>query len=401
MKYKIPLIKNPFFNKKIVQKKLARFILSSDIYSMNKHCYGFEKIFSRFQGRKHTVLFNSGSSANLALIQALINLKKLKKDDVVGFSSIGWPTTIMPLIQLGLKTIPIDIDLRYLNVSMRTLENTVNKLKAQYGKKLRALFYTNILGATGDIDIVKKYCQDNNIFLLEDNCESLGSEFNHIKLGNFGLASSFSFFVGHHLSCIEGGAVCTDDDELADMLIMVRAHGWDRNLNAARQKKLRNKFSIDDFNAKYTFYTIGMNLRPTEITGFLGLAQSKWLKDIIQRRENNFKFFYKAIAGKFNKVFNIYQNDRLTVNSNFAFAIVFKNKKDFLRTRNIFIKKGLEVRPIIGGDLTNQPFYRNAKAFHIATPNTKLICGQGFYFGNNPDLTRKEVKLITELIQKI
>jgi CDP-6-deoxy-D-xylo-4-hexulose-3-dehydrase len=399
--YKIPLIKRPFFQESTVKRKLASFVRTSEIFSMNKLCIQFEKEFSTYQGRKYTVLFNSGSSANFALIQALVNLKRVSAKDIMGFCSIGWPTTVTPALQLGIETAPIDIDLRYLNSTVEQIETTQKTLKEKYGTSLSLIFYTNILGGTGDIKEIAEYCKKNKIMLLEDNCESLGSEYKGTKLGNFGLASTFSFFIGHHFSCIEGGAVCTDDKELAEMLIMVRAHGWDRNLSETRQKELRAQADVDEFNAKYTFYTIGMNLRPTEITGFLGITQMPFVDRIVARRQRNFAAFKKAIAGKFEKIYNLYQNEGITVNSNFAFPIVFRSKELFEQYKAHFTKKGIEIRPIIGGNLVAQPFYKPYHKYKVSIKNTKEICSQGFYFGNNPDLTRAELDYITSILSNI
>ena len=145
-------------------------------------------------------------------------------------------------------------------------------------------------------------CKKRNIILIEDNCESLGSIFKGKKLGSFGLASSFSFYVGHHMSTIEGGAICTDDENLAIMLKIVRAHGWDRNLNPEQQTKIRNKYKIgQSFYSKYTFYNLGYNLRPTEITGFLGNIQLSYIEEIITKRNKNFLEMAKAIYKHENK----------------------------------------------------------------------------------------------------
>ena len=131
--------------------------------------------------------------------------------------------------------------------------------------KLKAFFITNLLGFVRIYEIVK-YCKSENILLMEDNCESLGSTHSNRLLGTFGIASTSSFFVGHHLSTIEGGMVITNDDSLNDALLIARAHGWSRNLKSKKQEVLKTENNIDDFYDKYTFYDLGFNLRPTEIT---------------------------------------------------------------------------------------------------------------------------------------
>src|SRR5258708_1380840 len=235
----IKLIKSTFYNEKVTKKELLTFIKKAEMLSFGPECNKFEKIFAKWQGRKHCVFLNSGSSANLAIIQALLNIHKIKHDDYVGFSALTWSTNAMPLIQLGLRAIPIDVELNTLNVSSAKLKETLKKYP------LKMLFITNLLGFCDDIDEIKKICEENKIVLVEDNCESLGSVYKGKKLGNYGLASTFSFYVGHHMSTIEGGAVCTDSERFATMLRIVRAHGWDRNLSEHRQIKLRDKHKVN------------------------------------------------------------------------------------------------------------------------------------------------------------
>ena len=167
------------------------------------------------------MMFNSGSSANLALLSSLQQIGFLKEGDNIGFSTLTWATNVMPMIQLGFNPVPIDVNLDTFNI------NEDDLLKKIY--RLKAVFITNALGFCSDLDMIKKICEDNHILLLEYNCESLGSVYKGVKLGNFGLASTFSFFVGHHLSTIEGGMVCTDDYVLYNVLKSVREHGWLRN----------------------------------------------------------------------------------------------------------------------------------------------------------------------------
>src|SRR3989344_9620202 len=201
----IKLIKSTFYKEKETKAQLMSFISSSKQLSFGRECIKFEENFARHQGRKFSVFFNSGSFANLALVQALLNLGWLKRGDRTGFSALTWPTNVMPLIQLGLEPIPIDVELDTLNVSGKKLATILKK------SGLKAFFITNLLGFCDDIDKIKNICKKEKIILIEDNCEALGTVYKDKKLGNYGLASTFSFFVGHHLSTIEGGAVCTDD----------------------------------------------------------------------------------------------------------------------------------------------------------------------------------------------
>lgn len=387
----IKLIKSSFYHEKLTKKQLISFIKDVDIVSFNKECQTFEKRFAKYQGRQEAVFVNSGSSANLAIIQALLNTGKLNKGDKVGFSAITWSTNVMPLIQLGLKPIPIDVELDTLNVSSKKLEETFKK------HKLKMFFLTNLLGFCDDIEEISNFCKNKNILLIEDNCESLGTVYHGKKLGNFGYASTFSFYVGHHMSTIEGGMICTDDLELATMLRIVRAHGWDRNLAIEEQKKVQEKYKVNSqFYSRYTFYDLGFNLRPTEINGFLGNKQLDYLDEIIDKREKNFFKFSKIYK---NPKYYSLKTEHLDKISNFAVPIICKDKK----TRDELIKKvngKIEIRPIVGGNMVNQPFFGKYinDDFGKTNINANLIHQNGFYFGNNPELTQKEIKLIIDLL---
>ena len=379
----IKLIKSTFYKEKETKKALVKFILQAKQLSFGPECEKFEKNFAKWQGREGCVMVNSGSSANLCLIQSLLNLGRLKKGDMVGFSAVTWSTNVMPLIQLGLKPIPIDVELDTLNVSPETL------WKNKYN--LKALFLTNLLGFCDDIESIRQICKRKKIVLLEDNCEATGSVYQGKKLGNFGLASTFSFYVGHHMSTIEGGAVCLDDKELGNMLRIVRAHGWDRNLDFANKKELIKKYRISsEFYSRYTFYDLGYNMRPTEIQGFLGNYQLKYLDEIIDIRQNN----YIKIAYESNTPLS---TGHMDIISAFAIPIVCKSEKE----RDELVKKckgKIEIRPIVGGNIVNQPFY-NKYAKLINTPNADIIHKQGLYCGNNPEMTNKEIKIIIENLQ--
>lgn len=390
----IRLIKSTFYNEIEVKQKLCDFIMKSPQLSMEEKCLEFEEKFSKYQGRKYSVLFNSGSSANLALIQATLNLKLLDKGDNVGFSALTWSTNVMPLIQLGLNPIPIDVLLENLNVNSSNLLDVLDKTN------IKILFITNLLGFCGDLSDISRICKEKNIVLLEDNCESLGSEHKGIRLGNFGLASTFSFFVGHHMSTIEGGMVCTDDDSLYQMLLMVRAHGWARNLNDDSRDKLRKLNSISTFYDQYTFYSLGYCLRPTELTGFLGVEQLKYIDEIIKKRSEQFLTFNKCV--KNSPDFYNLKLDHMNLISNFAYPLICKDEESFDKYLQKFNKNQIEIRPIVGGSMVEQPFFKDflkSNGLNYSCPNAKKIHEKGFYFPNNPELSLEEITIISNILK--
>ena len=389
----IKLIKSTFYKEKETKAQLMSFISSSKQLSFGQECLKFEENFARHQGRKFSVFFNSGSFANLALTQALLNLGWLKRGDRAGFSALTWSTNVMPLIQLGLEPVPIDVELDTLNVSSKKLGNILENTG------LKTFFITNLLGLCDDIDKIKKICEKKKIILLEDNCESLGTVYNGKKLGNYGLASTFSFFVGHHMSTIEGGAVCTDNKQLATMLKMVRAHGWDRNLDKTEQEKFRKTHNINNFYARYTFYDLSYNLRPTEINAFIGNSQLKHIDQANNKRNENFLKIADIIYKNKKRYYPI-RFDHIDFLSSFAIPIVCRSTK----IRDDLLKRcenKIEVRPIVAGNITKQQFFKKYLPNHdksFKNPNADLVHKQGFYIGNNPEMTDKEISIITKIL---
>lgn len=390
---KIPLMRKAFLNEVETKKALAEFILQADRLSMDVECGKFEKKFAEYQQCKHAVLFNSGGSANLAMLQALKNMGKLKDGDKIGFSALTWSTNTMPIIQMNMVPVVIDVTPEVINT---TSQNLLERLETT---DLQALFITNILGFTGDIDKIRQICEERNIILIEDNCESLGTELPEGRAGNFGIGASFSFFVAHHMSTIEGGMVCTSDDDFAEMLRIVRANGWDRNLNPEQQQKWRTQFGIQsEFEAKYTFYDLGYNFRPTEITGFLGQYQMQFLEKNISSREQNYLRIEKIVQE--NPDFITLEHSHINVLSTFAFPFVCKTAA--LRTHYLqkFMDAGVEIRPMIAGNMQSQPFYKKYVTETYEMPGADMMHNNGFYCGNYPELLEEDLVVFENLLRK-
>ena len=384
----VKLIKSTFYNEEQTKEELANFIKKADRLSMSEKVLEFEQKFAEFQGSKHAVCVTSGSTANMALIQALINLGRINKGDVVGFSAVTWATNVMPLLQLGLDVFPIDVEIDTLNCSSKTLQDALDKKP-----EIKVVFLTNVLGFCSDIDVIKNICDKRGIILIEDNCESLGTVYKGTKLGSYGIAGTFSFYVGHHMSTIEGGMICTDDEEVDTMLRMVRAHGMDRNLSKEKQSLLRDTNNVEDFYSQYTFYTQGYNFRPTEITGFLGVNQLQYIKEILKKRYSNFlKFAGGVDSGYILPV----RYDHIDFISNFAFPVIARDKRIFRKYIERFERYNVEIRPIVSGNMMYQMFLQNHLPLmkKIDLPNARFIHNNGFYFGNNPDMKEEDIDII-------
>lgn len=383
----IPLMRHAFYENETTKSRLAAFILSTDHFSMGAKCKEFEAAFCQWQGCKHSILVNSGSSANLVLIQSLLNLGRLRKGDRIGFSALTWATNVMPLIQLGLHPVPIDVDPKTLNVMSYSL---LERLKTT---DLNALFITNALGMAGDLDNIRAICETYDILLIEDNCESLGTVLNGgLKTGNAGLASTFSLYVAHHMSTIEGGIVCTDDDTLAEMLVMCRAHGWDRNLSPAQQADWRAEYEVSEFDAKYTFYDLGYNVRPTEITGFLGLDQLAYLDANINARAALFSRLEAALGDNADML--RLQHSHIAMLSAFCYPVICKTPELRAEYMRRFAAAGVEVRPLIAGCLQSQPFYGKYVKEFYTLHGANFLHANGFYCACFPDLGEAEIQTI-------
>lgn len=387
----IKLQKSTFFKEKETKESLCEFITRASVLSMGEECKKFELVFAEKQNRSHAVFVNSGSSANLLLIQAFLNSGRLKKGDIVGVSALTWATNIMPLIQLGLQPFLVDCEIDSLNVSSKTLREALD-----IQPNMKAFFLTNTLGLSDDIAKIAELCADDGIVFFEDNCEALGSVVDGRLLGNFGVASTFSFFVGHHLSAIEGGMVCVDDDDLYNHLIMARSHGWDRNLDSNSRNEIRKRYGVDDFFAKYTFYDLGYNVRPTEINGFLGSNQIKYWDEIVNKRYQNFIRLHQAIEES-NRLVPL-RFGHMSLVSSFAIPIIIRDLSIVASYKRKFSDAEVEIRPMIAGNMARQPFYRKYVGNPGNQPNAEYIHKHSFYFGNNPELTNEEIQYLSRLI---
>jgi CDP-6-deoxy-D-xylo-4-hexulose-3-dehydrase len=379
----IPLMKSTFLGEKETKDTLCSFIQNVNKLSMGDEVSKFETSFANWQGRSHSVMVNSGSSANLVILQALLNLGRLSKGDRVGVSAVTWATNVMPVIQLGLVPVLIDVELETLNVSSEEVRK----------HDIRCLFITHLLGFHGDIEVITEYCKSKDILLIEDTCESLGTDCNGKKLGNFGLASSFSTFVGHHMSTIEGGLIATDDDELNQMIRMVRAHGWDRNVTQQQRNELRSKWVINDFYGPYTFYTLGYNVRPMELQGLIGSIQLKYVDESNENRKRSYARVFDSIVSK----------DLMLPNQHvpaFAIPIICSTPE----VRDTYVKKcremGIETRPIVAGNMNRQPFFKDY-ATETPLPVADKIHTCGFYLPNHPDLTEEEIDFLCSIFTNV
>ena len=346
----------------------------------------FELAWANWIGTKHAVYVNSGSSANLLMLYTLILQNKLKPGDKVVIPAISWATDLAPVIQLGLTPVLCDCNLENLSVDVDDL------LRICKQEKPKALILVSVLGLVPSMDDILQICNDNQVILIEDVCESLGSKYRSKKLGTFGVMSSFSLYFGHHISTIEGGFVCTDDDDLMNLLVSIRNHGWDRDWSIEVQAEIRKKHQVNEFDALYTFYYPGFNFRSTDLQAILGLRQLNKLDKICEIREENFKRYVErlSVLDFWTPAYNI-EN---TFISNFCFPIIHEHRHKIFESLK---DAGVESRPLICGSMGTQPMYYE-RFGKLYLKNASRIDMHGMYVPNNQQMTVNDVDNIANVI---
>ena len=342
----------------------------------------FEKKWSEWLGVKYSVFVNSGSSANLLMFYALINLNMMKNKKVC-VPSLCWATDLAPVLQFNLEPILIDCNLENLSVDLNHLEHVFKT------ESPSTFILVSVLGFSPDMDKIVNLCDKYNVILLEDNCESQGTKYKGKKLGNFGLMSSFSTYFGHTMSTIEGGMICTDDENIYNILIQLRSHGWSRDLPDKIQKSLKDEWLCDDFSSFYTFFVPGFNLRSTDLQAMIGINQLDKIDEMILKRNKNFKYFSSKLIGRIwfpNEI-----DDSFT--SNFAIPIIAKTKKIKEQLVNDFKNNEIACRPLISGSMGTQPFYKKQYG-ELILPNCNIVDECGLYIPNHPKLTKEDIDLM-------
>lgn len=346
----------------------------------------FEKRWAEWIGSDFAVFVNSGSSANLLMLYALISENRLKNDKIV-VPGLCWATDLSPVFQFGLRPLLCDVSMDTLSIDTQELESIFQK------ESPSVLMLVSILGFVPNISEIKRLCEKYDVILLEDNCESLGSQYKGVKLGNFGLMSSYSTYFGHHISTIEGGMITTNNQDLYNVLLSIRSHGWDRDLQSNKQKRLREQYNVSEFNSLYTFYYDGFNVRSTDLQAFIGLGQLEKLDDICEKRNLNFLYIQDNIKNNFWKPKPIED----TFTSNFCYPIIHPKRDEIVEALK---NKGVEVRPLVCGSMGNQPFYTKRYG-QKPLKNCDTIDKFGLYIPNNPKLTKEELDLMINTINKI
>lgn len=374
MSYKFPLATATWGQEE--QEAMQR-VIASGMFTMGANVQTFEQDFAKYVGSKHCVMVNSGSSAILLMVAALFYTKnekrQLKRGDEVIVPAVSWSTTYYPLYQYGLKIKFVDIDVRTLNYDLDQLEQAVTE-------KTRAIMVVNLLGNPNDFDRIQKIIGQRDVLLMEDNCESMGAKFQGKHAGTFGVMGGFSTFFSHHISTMEGGLIVTDDDELYQILLSLRAHGWTRSL--PKKNLICSDKSDDPFEESFRFVLPGYNVRPLELEGALGVEQVKRLPMLIDERRKNGAVLQAVMVDHS----DIMIQQEIGESSWFGFSLVIRpgsslQRKDLVAKLN---KLGFECRPIVAGNFAKNEVvkYFNAE-LHGSLKGAEHIDKNGLFIGNH------------------
>ena len=342
-----------------------------------------ESKWSKKIGTKYSVYVNSGSSAILLSLAALLESGRIKNKKII-VPGLSWATDVSTPILLGMEPIMCDCNLKDLSCDLNHLESLFKEHNPS------SMILVSTLGLVPEMDKIMDLCKEYDVLLFEDVCESMGSKFDGKYLGSFGFASFFSMYFGHHLSTIEGGFINTDDEDFYHLLLMMRSHGWDRDLPKEKQKKLREKYKVSKFDSLYNFYVPGFNLRSTDLQAFIGLRSLDKLDKYSKIRNLNFKLYNSSI--RVNEL-NLRDSNTNFV-SNFAIPIVSKNKKEIV---DRLMGRGIEVRPLIAGDMSKKPMWYE-RFGKCSLPNCEIVDEFGFYIPNHQDITEEQINIISNII---
>jgi CDP-6-deoxy-D-xylo-4-hexulose-3-dehydrase len=352
-----------------------------------------EKI-GEFLGVEHVLLTNSGSSANLLAFSALtsekLGEKRLRPGDEVISVAAAFPATVTPIIQYGL--IPVFVD-----VTMPTYNIDVEMMRKAITSKTRCIFIAHTLGNPFNISAILKLASEFNLWIIEDNCDAFGSEYNGIKTGTFGHISTISFYPAHHITTGEGGAICTDDSQLAGIVRAFRDWGRDCYCAGGENNTCGKRFSQQfgnlplGFDHKYVYSEIGYNLKMTDIQAAIGSAQIGKLPEFCEKRKENFREWTR-IFSKYPEFFILPEATENSDPAWFAFIVTLKAGTSVSReelTRH-FDSNLIETRNLFAGNITKQPGYMNCK-WRIADnlENTDYIMNNTFFLGTYPGLVKE------------
>ena len=370
--------------------------------SMWTKCRHYEDLFAEYIGKGKSVFVNSGSSADLLAIQALVQSPEynLNPGDRVLVPAITWPTQIWSLLSAGLVPVLFDVSLETFNPDITTVDSDVLN-------DVKAVFTTHILGLSSDMDVLRDLAEKYDLLLIEDTCESLGTTYDGKRLGTFGIISTFSSFFSHHITTMEGGMIYTEDEHLLSLLKLQRAHGWSRALSEPEIDNYCRSFNIkldsySEVDRRYLFLGTGFNLRPTEVNASFGIHQLKKLADFQEKRKKLSSSFYQKISqARHVKSPKIHPKvDPCFMSLPMSVSADHYNSK---RSIAFLEEHGIESRPLIAGNILKHPV---SNMVELKTASDQLLGSDkhhshSFYIGLSPQHTQDDIDRAADIILKM
>ena len=384
-KIKYPLAKETINERDI--DELCKWLKSYPRLTKGQLTWDVEDAWANFIGTNHAVFNNSGSSANLLMVYAAIAAGRIPNKRIV-VPSVGWVTTIAPALQFGLNPVMVGADKDTFGMDLDQLERICEVERPD------AVIYVQVLGVPHHRERLLALKEKYGFILLEDACAALGAAYSDgSKVGTIGDMSTFSFYFGHQLSTIEGGMVNTSDKELYEMLLMLRSHGWAKDLSEASSREKMEARGIDNFHSPFTFFVPGFNLRSTDLQAFLGIKQVERADWCAQRRNEN-----HLLYGKLLESYVDYQQWGDNYPVSISFGALAKNNQHRREIVTRLVQNGVETRLFSAGNLGRHPFWTDRYGIFEDEMSDK-IHSCGFFLPNYPELTVEEIKYICSVVK--
>lgn len=362
----------------------------------------FKKRFSEFMNVKHCLLANSGSSANLLALTAFtspkLGKKRLRPGDEVITVATGFPTTINPIVQNGLIPVFVDVELGTYNIKVQELEEALSN-------KTKAIMVAHTLGNPFDLSAVMNFAKENDLYVIEDCCDAVGSKFDGKMVGTFGDASTTSFYPAHHITTGEGGAVLTNNEIIHRITKSFRDWGRDcfcePGSNNTCGRRFKGQFGTlpYGYDHKYVYSHIGYNLKITDMQAAIGVEQLNKLPEFIKKRKENFKKLYEGLK-KYEEFLILPVVDKKADPSWFAFPISVRNNNIFTKKQIVEIleNKKIMTRQLFAGNITRQPAYRDINYRIVGELiNTDFVMNNTFFIGIYPGINDMKLNYVLEV----
>mgnify|MGYP001157990458 CR=1 FL=1 len=346
----------------------------------------FEQQWGRWLSRSRSVHCNSGSSANLLMYDAVLLSGRLRNKKVI-VPSVGWVTSIAPAIQLGFEPIMCEADPDTFGLDLNHLEALLQRHEPH------TVLLVQVLGVPHKMNEIMTLKERYGFILLEDACAAIGATYQGKKVGAFGDMASFSFYFGHQMSTIEGGMVSTDDQRFHELLLMLRSHGWSKDLDRTAHEQLVERYQIDDFHSPFVFYEPGFNLRSTDLNAFIGLRQLEKLDWMTQQRQEHHEQYVQALGGQF-----VVQRppEGATVAS-ISFGLLANDAAQRRAIVKALAGQGIETRIFSAGNLGLHPFWINRYG-KASFPVADRIHHCGFFLPNHASMNEEDVSFISKVV---